>query len=65
MRYKGINLENVKISNRAAILSVLNNNGAMSRKDMAQLVGLTPASLTLICNELLEAGRKKKASGKH
>ena len=54
MRYKGINLENVKISNRAAILSVLNNNGAMSRKDMAQLVGLTPASLTLICNELLE-----------
>lgn len=54
MLYKGINLGNVKLSNRSAILQLLNRQGAMSRKDIAEAVGLTPASVTLICNELLE-----------
>jgi len=56
MRYQGINLGNVKISNRSSILRLLNNNGAMSRKDIAEAVGLTAASVTLICTELLEEG---------
>jgi len=56
MKYKGINLGNVKISNRSSILRLLNNNGAMSRKDIAEAVGLTAASVTLICTELLEEG---------
>lgn len=56
MKYKGLNLENVKNNNRSAILNILNNLGAMSRKDIAEKTGLTPASVTLICTELLEEG---------
>jgi len=56
MPQQGINFENVKKSNRSAILKLLNNMGPMSRKDIAEAVGLTPASVTLICAELLEAG---------
>ena len=43
MGYTGINLENVKVSNRSAILKLLNDHGAMSRKDIA--LDLHPASL--------------------
>lgn len=56
MGYTGINLGNVKISNRSAILKLLNDCGAMSRKDIAIELGLTPATVTLICTELLSAG---------
>ena len=56
MSYQGINLENVKLQNRSSILRLINNNGAMSRKDIAEAVGLTAASVTLICTELLEEG---------
>jgi len=54
--YSGINLENVKIRNRSSILKLLNDQGAMSRKDIAAQLGLTPATVTLICTELLSAG---------
>ena len=53
-KYQGMNLENVKNSNQSAVLRLLHNKGAMSRKDIAESVGLTAASVTLICNELLE-----------
>lgn len=56
MGYTGINLENVKMSNRSAILKLLNDHGAMSRKDIALELGLTPATVTLICTELIAAG---------
>ena len=56
MVYSGINLENVKISNRSAILKLLNDCGAMSRKDIAQRLGLTPATVTQISMKLLAAG---------
>lgn len=52
----GINLENVKQNNRSAILKLLNARGPMSRKDIAAALGLTPATVTLISNELLAAG---------
>lgn len=54
--YTGINLGNVKNSNRSAILKLLNDRGAMSRKDIATALGLTPATVTLICADLLSAG---------
>ncbi|RGC21857.1 ROK family transcriptional regulator [Enterocloster aldenensis] len=56
MGYTGINLENVKVSNRSAILKLLNDHGAMSRKDIALELGLTPATVTMICTQLLSAG---------
>ena len=56
MGYTGINLENVKVSNRSAILKLLNDHGAMSRKDIAIELGLTPATVTLICTDLIAAG---------
>ena len=54
--HTGINLENVKANNRSAILKLLNERGAMSRKDLAHELGLTPATVTLICTELIGAG---------
>lgn len=52
----GINLESVKMNNRSAVLRLLNARGAMSRKDIAGALGLTPASVTQICSDLLAAG---------
>lgn len=49
-----MNLENVKFNNQSAVLRLLNDRGAMSRKDIAEEVGLTAASVTSICTELLE-----------
>lgn len=54
MAYSGINLENVKNQNRAAILKLLNDHGPMSRKDISARLGLTPASVTTLCGEMLE-----------
>lgn len=56
MGYKGINLENVRNKNKSSILKLLNDNGYMSRKDIADVLGLTPPSMTLICNELIQDG---------
>ena len=39
MGYTGINLGNVKMSNRSSILKLLNDCGAMSRKDIAIELG--------------------------
>lgn len=54
MDYSGINLGSVKNINRSGILKLLNSRGAMSRKDVAHELGLTPAAVTMICNDLLE-----------
>ncbi len=56
MAYTGINLENLKSNNRSAILRLLNDQSALSRKDIAQALGLTPATVTVICADLIEAG---------
>ncbi|MDK2809283.1 MAG: transcriptional regulator of [Clostridiales bacterium] len=55
-KIEGINQENVKQSNRSTILKLLSSNGAISRKDIADHIGLTPAAVTLICSELIEEG---------
>ena len=56
MAHTGINLENVKENNRSAILKLLNEQGAMSRKDLAEQLGLTAATVTLICSDLIAMG---------
>lgn len=56
MAHTGINLENVKENNRSAILKLLNEQGAMSRKDLAEQLGLTAATVTLICSDLIGMG---------
>lgn len=53
MPYTGINQGSVKNNNRSAILKLLNDQGAMSRKDIAAALGLTAASVTVICSELI------------
>ena len=53
--YTGINQGSVKNNNRSAILKLLNDQGAMSRKDIAAALGLTAASVTVICSELIAA----------
>lgn len=54
--YTGVNQGNIRTENRSAVLKLLNDRGAMSRKDIALALGLTPATVTLICAELLAAG---------
>lgn len=56
MEHVGYNFGNVKVNNRSALLNLLNEQGAMSRKDLAEALGLTPAAVTSICSELLAAG---------
>jgi len=56
MSYTGINLESVKANNRSSVLKLLNEQGPTSRKDIAQILGLTPASVTQNCSDLIAAG---------
>ena len=42
-----------KSQNRSSILKLLNDHGPMSRKDISARLGLTPASVTTLCAELL------------
>lgn len=52
----GRNLESVKVQNRQTILRLLNNSGAMSRKDIAHAVNLTSAAVTQLFSEMIEEG---------
>ncbi len=54
MNYTGINMEDVKRRNRATILGIIARNGSVSRKKISEITGLTPASVTLLCNEMIE-----------
>lgn len=49
----GTNMTDIKISNRSAILKLLHESGAMSRKQIAARLKLTPATITVIINELM------------
>lgn len=46
-------MHSVKAENRSLILYLLQKNGSMSRKEIAQSLGLTPAAVTKICNDLI------------
>ena len=53
---KGINMGGIKQKNRVSILNLIRGYGAMSRKDIAKQVELTPASVTIIVNKMIEEG---------
>lgn len=53
---KGKNMGLIKQENRTSILKVLKKNGMISRKDIAGIVELTPASVTILVNEMIEDG---------
>lgn len=56
MTLSGDNLMRVKRSNRSALLRALHQNGAMSRKRLAQALSLTPAAITKITADMLAEG---------
>lgn len=56
----GINAENVKSSNRTAILRLLNDRGTMSRKDISSSLGLTQAAVSIITAEMVAEGILKE-----
>lgn len=53
---KGLNMQAVKSENRSLVLYLLNEYGRLSRKDISSKLGLTPAGVTKICNELIKQG---------
>ncbi len=55
-RSTGANMESVRRRNRASILKYLNDYGPTSRKDLAGVLGLTPAAVTQICSDLFAEG---------
>ena len=56
MNNKGGNMTTVKYRNRSLILNVLKNSGAVSRVDIAQMLQLTPAAITILVNEMVKEG---------
>ncbi len=56
MSYRGDNLMSVKRSNRSAALRILHEQGAMSRKRLAENMHLTPAAITKIVGEMIGEG---------
>lgn len=46
----------IKQKNRISILNILRGQGAMPRKDIAKQIQLTPASVTIIVNKMIEEG---------
>lgn len=49
----GINMSKVKINNRSSILKLLNSEGPLSRKDISEKIGLTPAAVSNLIRELI------------
>jgi len=56
MQLEGDNLTRVKRANRGAILKLLHEQGAMSRKKLAETLRLTPAAISKITGELISDG---------
>ena len=56
MAAKGMNVKNIREMNKGLILHLLNDYGDMSRKEIAKKTGLTPASVTKLCAELIGDG---------
>lgn len=69
VRHVGANMETVRKRNRSAILKFINDGGPVSRKDLAEVTGLTPAAVTQICTDLLaekilvETGMAEESQG--
>ena len=55
-KHTGMNMSLIKKQNRSSILKYICEVGPVSRKDIADATGLTPASVTQITNQLMEEG---------
>ena len=72
MSRSGLNMEYVKSRNRSKFLRLLNDNKAMSRKDVANILSLTRATVTNICSNMIKKGiiiekgemKEKKRAGR-
>lgn len=53
---KGINFLDLKKKNRKQILMIIKNYGALPRKDISNMINLTPAAVTIITNEMKDEG---------
>lgn len=60
MNSLGGNMSTVKLQNRTLILNILKKMGAVSRLDIAKMLSLTPAAITIIVNEMLKEGIVKE-----
>lgn len=56
MNYSGINMSDVRTKNKSIVLKLLNDSGDMSRKDISETLGLTPAAVSILTAELIEEG---------
>lgn len=56
MKHAGLNMGQVKKQNRSSILNYICEVGPVSRKDIAEVTGLTPAAVTQICNDFIKQG---------
>lgn len=56
MAKRGINNEDVKLSNRALIIHIMQKNGVISRTHLARMSGLQQATITNIINDFLDWG---------
>lgn len=56
MPIRGKKMADIKQANRRAILRILHENGAISRKKLARRLSLTPAAITLIVADMIEEG---------
>lgn len=54
-RHPGSNLEDLKRSNRFGVLNCIYHQDGISRKEIAAALGLTPATITSITNDMLQA----------
>lgn len=63
----GINMMDVKVRNRRSILELVCRARKIPRKEIASILGLTPAAITLITNDLIQEGilveTEKRESG--
>lgn len=56
MENSGMNMQTLKSKNRTLVLYLLNEHKALSRKEIATRLSLTPAGVTKICQSLIDDG---------
>lgn len=52
----GINMLDVKKKNRSSLLNLVYHTDGISRKEIASRLGLTPAAITMIVNDMIQTG---------
>jgi len=60
LRVSGVNSESTLQQNRSLMLSLVKDRPGITRKELAQITGLKPATITIAINDFLEAGLIEK-----